>query len=274
MAFPLLAAFGPSAISAAGGLFGGILGNKGAKDQNSANAALAQRQMDFEERMSSTAIQRRVEDLKAAGLNPMLAYNDAASTPGGASAQMVNEKAPLAEGISRGVNSALAARVQNAQIENLHSQSVQALAAADREKAQAGLFNAQSGAVPSEVAQRTASAGEAVQRTENLRRELDRIASEVGNLNANALNTQVEALLNNLKLAGAVNESRFQTEHPFVGPMQGVSGMVIRGGTLIGDGIKALQEKLRKAYRSGVELTDRTKAFMNGGVHYSTGKGF
>ena len=60
-------------LSAIGGGISGLFGYQGSKEQNVASAQMAQKQMDFQRDMSNTAVQRRMADLKKAGINPILA---------------------------------------------------------------------------------------------------------------------------------------------------------------------------------------------------------
>lgn len=98
-----------------GGMGPSFLGFLGMERQNYTNAKQAETMRNFQEDMSNTAHQREVRDLVAAGLNPILsARHGGASTPGGAMATMGNS-----------VASAMDARRQSAEYENINAQTDQ-----------------------------------------------------------------------------------------------------------------------------------------------------
>ena len=90
-------------VSAIGSIFG-------QSSANDANAAMSRDQMIFQERMSSTAHQREVADLKAAGLNPILSSGGTgASSPAGAQAVMGNVFGQAADSFGKVLSSAVQA---------------------------------------------------------------------------------------------------------------------------------------------------------------------
>lgn len=115
----------------AASLLGGVLGNQ-------ASAREAQKSRDWQTDMSNSAYQRATQDMRAAGLNPMLAYKQGgASTPSGATAQQSDVLTPA-------VNTAQAARRLHAEIKNLQEQNENIRSSTAANEAQARNYDSQS----------------------------------------------------------------------------------------------------------------------------------
>lgn len=122
-------ATGNPALIAAG--VSGGLAAFGQERTNAQNAQLAREQMAFQADMSGTSYQRAVADMKAAGLNPMLAYSQGgASTPSGQTAVMQNALGAGATSGAQGYQLALNA-AQN--VADIHLKGEQAGAAGAQE---------------------------------------------------------------------------------------------------------------------------------------------
>lgn len=133
------------AIGAIGSsLLGGLFGKSGAEKQNEAQERVADKQMAFQERMSNSAHQREMKDLRLAGLNPILSAKlGGASTPAGAMPNIVNEMAPL-ENAARSMGDKLYNyNVQREQVNNMKLQNnllKEQVKAAQISNARTGIF--------------------------------------------------------------------------------------------------------------------------------------
>lgn len=127
--WPIAVAMG---LQAAGSYFGQKSANETnvalAREAARANLTSAREQIAFQERMSNTAFQRQVKDLKAAGINPLLLNPGGASTPSGAAAQSTAATVsdPVGPALSSALNAGLQVQQSKANIGLTNAQTAKA----------------------------------------------------------------------------------------------------------------------------------------------------
>lgn len=202
-------------LGATGAIGSGALSYFGQQRTNSANAAQALQQQNFQAAQTGTAYQRGVADMQAAGLNPMLAYSQGGASSGSGSAAVMQNS------LGMGVSSALQGATTMATFQNLLKTGKNIDADTSLKDTQAALNEAHTPAVASEIRRNIATAGQAEAATNNILADLERVLGEAKRVTGSAdsqiaeaaqraIKSGFEAQLTGLDIPRAQNEAKAQ----------------------------------------------------------------
>ena len=166
----------------------GVLSWFGGEQQNRRQAEAAEAANTFSAQQFATRYQTTTSDMKAAGLNPMLAYTQGGgSPPSGVQANVpANSGRAAVEGYQIG-------KINAAQTANIEADTA-------NKAAQAELWRAQAGAATASAGQATATVGQIQQATEKIKKEIENMPSgmvnglTVGQWNTDILRRTAEML--------------------------------------------------------------------------------
>jgi len=132
-------------IGAAADLIGGSKAASAQKKANQTNIQLQKEQLAWQEKMANSEWQRGVEDMKAAGLNPMLGFSQGGASTPNVSAATVNPEDAMGKGIASAGNKAMQTLAMQQMAANVDLTKANTLKAIEDAKT-AGVTSANAGA--------------------------------------------------------------------------------------------------------------------------------